>query len=833
MRFEFDGFELDLEKRELFDAGNEIIIEPKVFDLLTYMVLNRDRMLSKEELINAVWDGRFISDSAVSTTIKFARKAVGDNGRDQHTIKTVFGRGFRFVKDPLVLESSDQGTVTSNKPVQKVNIPPVSNVPRRQGPFWGRDEEFVKLQNLVREKALVSIVGPGGAGKSALSMEIGRWAQDHFSGGVWFCELATANEAQLESVILGTLDRSAGAGPVNAARIAERIGEAPTLLILDNCEHVIDAVARLTDELIQLLPALMLLTTSREELDVLGENIVRIGGLDFGSADAPAVRLFQSRAAEVSNFVDNDENKETIRKITKRLEGLPLAIELAAPRLASYSPVELLEALDDQLSVLASRRRHSAARHSRMDDTITWSFDLLKENERNVLLSLGVFAGAFTMEAAIAVCGPFQAREAIHRLVQQSVVTFLPSDGEEASRFKLLEPIRQFCMRQLDDTRLVELTQCHAEWYAGHTIDLAHKMRGPGETTASHELTAEWSDVGRALEWGRQNNSPKIAIDPLLALHIHLLWQLRIEGFSWLESGVNSCGLSEDRQPQVDLLRAMGCWSAGELEQSEQLLEASVKGGGETTATAYFRFYQAFAREDFAGVHAAAEAAWVKAEASDDIAWQTTAAAFRIIGRTMVNPNDEMLDGLFQDLDRRLNQYRWPSGECGALLAMLTYEFMTGDAASGTAIRNELDRVADACNAPWFKITASGVGAQDRDDVQDAASKVQRSAQNLRMAVASGDLMQLPTLIRFAAMELWEVGEVEASAKIIGLVPKVRGLGEKGSMAPGYDQTVKMVREALPIERLKELLRIGSHLSLEEAVVVLESALENNRSDDL
>lgn len=826
MRFEFGDIELDLEKRELLDNGNELTIEPKVFDLLAYLLLNRDRMVSKEELIEAVWDGRFISDSAVSTTVKFARKAVGDNGREQHTIKTVFGRGFRFVRDPSVVQTPIHGSMTSSTVAE--HLRPVTNVPRKQGPFWGRDEEVKKLRNHILEKKLISIVGPGGAGKSALSMEIGRWALDHFSGGVWFCELAAANETQLESIILGTLDRSAGAGPVNAARIVERIGETATLLILDNCEHVIDAVAQVSVELMRQLPTLTLLATSREELDVLGENIVRIGGLDFESDTAPAVRLFQSRAAEVSNFTDSDEHRETIREITKRLEGLPLAIELAAPRLASYSPLELLDALDDQLSVLASRRRHSTARHSRMDDTITWSFDLLKESEQDVLLSLGIFAGAFTMEAAIAVCGSPQAHDAIHRLVQQSVVLFLPI--ERSSRFKLLEPIRQFCMRQLDATRRAELKQRHAEWYASHTITLAHKMRGPGEIAASHELTAEWSDIGRALEWGRENERPDIAIDPLLALHIHLLWQLRIEGFSWLESGVNACGLSADRQPVVDLLRAMGCWSAGELEQSEHLLEASVKGGGDTISTAYFQFYQAFAREDFAGVYAAAEATWIKAETSDDIAWQITAAAFRIIGRTMVNPDDEVLEALFEDLDTRLGQHNWPSGECGALLARVTYEFMTGNAAAGTKTRHELDRVADACNAPWFKITASGVGAQQSDEAQDTTEKIQRSAQNLRTAIASGDLMQLPTLIRFAAMELWEIGDVEAAAKVIGLVPKVRGLGEKGSMAPGYEQTVKMVREALPIDRLKELLKAGSQLSLEEVATVLETALENANS---
>lgn len=825
MRFKFDEFELDLEKKELLDSGNDVKVEPKVFDVLAYLLLNRDRMVSKDELITAVWDGRFTSDSSVSTIVKIARKVVGDNGKQQHTIKTIFGRGFRFMKNPSVVESLDQNAITSRSQSEQQDSRPATNIPQRQRPFVGRDNELVRLKNLILEKDLTSIVGPGGAGKSTLSIEIGRWAREHFLGGVWFCELAAIGESQLDSAILDTLDRSAGSGPVNTQRLAERIGIAPTLLILDNCEHIIDAVARLTEDLMQQLPSLTILTTTREELDVLGENVVRIGGLDFDSGTASGVRLFQERAAEVSALFNHNTHKETILEIVKRLEGLPLAIELAVPRLASHSLTELLETLDDQLSVLKSRRRHSSSRHSRMDDTIAWSFDLLKENEQKVLLSLGVFVGAFTMEAAISICDSPKTRDIIHRLVQQSVVSFLPVDG--VSRFKLLEPIRQFCKRHLDSSQFTILIKRHAQWYAEHTINLANSMRGKNEIAASNELTTEWKDIGRALEWGCLNSRPDIAIDPLLSLHIHLLWQLRIEGFAWLESGVDACGLSTDRQPQVDLLRAMGTWSAGEIEQSEKWLEASEKSVGDTVATSYFRFYQAFAREDFVGVHAAAEAARSKAIASDDIAWQTTTAAFQIIGRTMINPKDETLDKLINNLDVHLDKYAWPSGKCAALLAKLTYKFMNENAVVGTEFRHELDMLADACNAPWFKITASGVGPQRGDEIVDVITKIERSAKNLRIAIASGDLMQLPTLIRFSAMELWEAGDVEAAAKIIGLVPKIRGLGEKGSMAPGYDQTVKMVREALPIERLKELLRAGRNLSLEEAALVLETSLEN------
>ncbi|NHX28039.1 LuxR family transcriptional regulator, partial [Escherichia coli] len=137
---------------------------------------------------------------------------------------------------------------------------------------------------LISEKQLVSIVGPGGAGKTALAREVGRRSIPAFPGGVWFCELASANETQVESVVLGTLDRSAGAGPVDAQRIAERLGDMPTLLILDNCEHGVETVANLAVELLAALPSLKLLTTSREPLDVAGEQLLRISGLNDAAA---------------------------------------------------------------------------------------------------------------------------------------------------------------------------------------------------------------------------------------------------------------------------------------------------------------------------------------------------------------------------------------------------------------------------------------------------------------------------------------------------------------------------------------------------------------------
>ncbi|NHX27810.1 hypothetical protein HA397_28100, partial [Escherichia coli] len=203
--------------------------------------------------------------------------------------------------------------------------------------------------------------------------------------------------------------------------------------------------------------------------------------------------------------------------------------------------------------------------------------------------------------------------------------------------------------------------------------------------------TAEWADLGRALEWGRDTKRPDIAIDPLLALHIHLLWQLRIEGFSWLDAGVESCGVTEDRRASVKLLQSMGRWSAGDLERSEKLLEEAVESGGETLETTYFRFYQAFAREDYAKVYETSEISGAMVAERGDPAWQTTVTAFRVVGHTMRDPSDPNIDALLEKLDGLLGTFDWPSGHCCALLARLTNAFLRGDAALGEEYRRRLD----------------------------------------------------------------------------------------------------------------------------------------------
>ncbi|MEM6498640.1 MAG: winged helix-turn-helix domain-containing protein [Pseudomonadota bacterium] len=819
MTYRFDGFEVDLALRELRENGEARAIEPKAFDLLVLLIENSERVVPKDELVERVWDGRFITDSAVSTAIKAVRQAIGDDGRTQRFIRTVHGHGFRFVGDAVELSAAN-----NLQPALPGSISPPHNLRKRRRPLFGRETEAGRIKDKLADGDIVSIVGPGGAGKSVLATKVATEVLDNYPGGVWFCELAPAESKQVESTVLGAIDSSAGSGPVNAAKIVERLGEARVLLILDNCEHVIEAVAELAENLTALAPNLTVLTTSREALELPSEAVIRLGGLNYAASDGFAVEMFLHCAKQIADLPQTTDHSEIVRQITERLEGLPLAIELAAPRLSSSTPNELLADLDDQLAVLSNRRARSKNRHSTMDDTIAWSFNLLSEEEQTALTSLSIFAGAFTAKAAEAICETPNARELLHSLVSQSMVSFIP--GTPMSRFRLLEPIRQFSERQLNSNRRERLELRHGEWFAAQVFDLAARMRGPDEVAACETLTAEWADVGRALAWGRRQKRADIAVEPLLSLHIHLLWQLRIEGFDWLEAGVTCCEQLGDHVARVDLVRSIGAWSRGDLDRSEALMDRCIAAGGETVETAYFQFYQGFAREDFEKVFASGLKAWELARAGDDIAWKIQTTGFLACGYAMGKGDAPEIPGLFADIETMLEGYDWPSGHCCELIGRTVAAFGRSSPQDVERFRNALEVAANKCYAPWFKVTAAGIEASQSRPADEALVQLEMYTKGLKSALNTGDVIQLPTILRAIAICLVDVGKHASAARFSGLIPSVHGLGEKGSLAPGYEGAIERAAAQMSGAEFEACVAIGKTWDIPNAVEELEAQLQ-------
>ena len=278
------------------------------------------------------------------------------------------------------------------------------NLPVQISSFVGRERDLARLSELIGTRRLVTLTGVGGVGKTRLALQAAVDALPRFPGGAWLAELArTGDPVAVGSVVVGALGAPAKAGRSDVDVVCDHFGATRSILVLDNCEHVLDAAADLAAAVVDRCPEVVVVATSREPLDLDGEQVVPVRPLDPAT---DAVSLFGERAQSVDpEFVLDDETVRAVREICGRLDGVPLAIELAAARVDTMSPDDIATRLDDRFRLLSSGRRRSVDRHQTLRATLEWSHQLLHDPERVLLRRLGVFAGGFTADAARTVCG--------------------------------------------------------------------------------------------------------------------------------------------------------------------------------------------------------------------------------------------------------------------------------------------------------------------------------------------------------------------------------------------------------------------------------------------
>lgn len=368
---------------------------------------------------------------------------------------------------------------------QHVRCVPITAPPRPLTRFIGREHEVAAVRPLVVEHRLVTLTGAGGSGKTRLAAEVAPLAAATLGTDAAWVELAPLADPQLvAAAVLKALDVEQGSRPAIEA-LADTLRDRRLLVVLDNCEHLVEACAQLADRLLHAAPGLHLLATSREALGVVGERAWLVPGLALpaaGTSDAPgataadavaqseAVRLFVDRAqSALATFRLTDANAPAVARICRRLDGLPLAIELAAARVRALPPEQLAGRLDASLGILSSGARTIVPRHRTLRETIRWSYDLLDDTERVLLRRLSVFAGDFTLEAAERVAaGPSldadDVLDVLGALVDKSLANLREEEG--LARYFLLETIRQFAGEQLDATdEAPDVRARHAEAY--------------------------------------------------------------------------------------------------------------------------------------------------------------------------------------------------------------------------------------------------------------------------------------------------------------------------------------------------------------------------------
>jgi predicted ATPase/class 3 adenylate cyclase len=465
-------------------------------------------------------------------TEELARDALG---RDVELLDLGDHR-LRDLAEPIrVFQVSHRDLEHTFPPLRSVDLGS-GNLPVQISSFVGRERDLARLRDLVKERRLLTLTGVGGVGKTRLALQAVVEAQPDFPGGAWVVELArTGDPAAVGSVVSGALGAPPQAGRSDVDVVCDYLGATRSVLVLDNCEHVLDAAADVAAAVLERCPAVLVVATSREPLDLEGEQVVPVRPLD---ADTDAVSLFVERAQSTDpEFEADDATIVAVEEICTRLDGVPLAIELAAARVDTMTPADIAARLDDRFRLLSSGRRRSVDRHQTLRATLEWSHHLLAEDERVLLRRLGVFAGGFTAAAARAVCGD---DDALATLVRKSLVQFerVPRPG----RYRLLETVRVFALEQLAAAGEAEtIGRAHAEW-------IASLVDHPIESWAVLDGTVDRVAVQRELDnWREAMNFALTTEDTMLALRLslHNLSAALPETGRWTEQALELNGMAE------------------------------------------------------------------------------------------------------------------------------------------------------------------------------------------------------------------------------------------------------------------------------------------------
>lgn len=441
----------------------------------------------------------------------------------------------------------DQSLAAPSAPTGATAAPPL---PARLTSFIGRDVEISVISDALAEHRHVTLVGPPGSGKTRLALETGRTIADEHSDGAAWVELADIEGAGLVSqAFSAALGIVPPLGADYTQLVVAHLRERDTLLLVDNCEHVLEDAARLILAILETCARVKILATSREALGVPGEHTwpvppfelpPRQGGTLEAMSHADSIRLFVDRARGAdSRFALTEDNVDDIAAICRRLDGLPLAIELAASATEALTPHQISARLERRFVDVPAARRHAISRQATMEQAVRWSNDLLDETERTVFARLSVFAGGFTMEAAEAVAGWGRAPQddvfdAVLHLVHKSLLVPMRTNGNQV-RYRMLTVLRQFGQRELQaEGDAAAVDERHADYYAGVAESVAPHLEGPTASRASEIANTELDNFRAAMASSLAAGRIDVALQIDAALTWHWYWRSYIEeGLRW------------------------------------------------------------------------------------------------------------------------------------------------------------------------------------------------------------------------------------------------------------------------------------------------------------
>jgi len=540
----FGSFRLLPERRLLLEGDKPVRLGSRALDILVALVERPGEVFGKEELITRVWPDTIVEESNLKFQISMLRRTLGGGNR---YLVNVPGRGYCFVAPVALAEeprpAEPQAAATNRE----------HNLPTHLTRMIGRADTVSTLAARLARERLIMIVGPGGIGKTSVALAVAEALIPAYDHGVWLIDLAPVSDPRLVPTalagVLGLEIRSDNPLPGLVAALRDK----RMLLGLDNCEHVIEAAAALAFAILRAALGVHILATSREPLRVEGERVFRLPPLASPPASAgitaaealgfPAVQLFAERAAtSLDEFELSDADAPLVVDICRKLDGLPLAIEFAAARVEAFGVHGLVARLDERLRLLTSGRRMVVPRHRTLSATLDWSYQLLPEAEQRVLRRLGVFAGGFTLDAAVAVAGDGTHVESeiidqVAELVAKSLVAVDVGDAEP--RLRLLETTRVYALTKLAESgEFAALGRRHAEYYRDLLEAVPDSSKGNDPVSA---YAREIDNIRAALAWAfAAGGDPSIGV-ALAVASVPKIWfemSLPNECRGWMEKAL-------------------------------------------------------------------------------------------------------------------------------------------------------------------------------------------------------------------------------------------------------------------------------------------------------
>ncbi|MBN3759656.1 helix-turn-helix transcriptional regulator [Burkholderia sp. Ac-20365] len=530
--------DIDLVRREARTDGKLVRIGNRAFDILELLIEAQGGLVSKEAILERVWPGTVVGDNNLQVHMSGLRKLLGDS-RD--LIKTIAGRGYLLVHaSATVVHDHAVPALAGQHAFTQSAVP--NNLPAYSSALVGRDDAIAEVSHALGSARHVTLVGSGGIGKTRVAIEVARGMLACAPDGVFLASLSSASDM---SGVLATVACVTGVPPEGCPstreRIVEAIGTRRVLIVLDSCEHVIDMAAQLANHLLDACPRLRVLSTSREPLRIPAEALYRVPPLDVPEPDddvqrvrrLSAVSLFLLRARAIdARFAADEASIHVTGMVCRRLDGIPLAIELAAARAALLGIDTLAAHLDDRFGMLTGGTRTALPRHQTLKATLDWSYALLDEAERKTLRRVGIFADRFPLEAAIAVASDHGTREldvvaAIAALVEKSLV--VASTGPGNASFRLLETTRMYALQKLDDNgerRIVALN--HARYLSALIDGNARAQSRSASECWRNRMPELLDEVRAALAWVLSDEGDEALRETLSVNAIFLFYELSL-----------------------------------------------------------------------------------------------------------------------------------------------------------------------------------------------------------------------------------------------------------------------------------------------------------------